>query len=70
MAAEERDKIAAIDAALRPLQERTQLRDVESMWNELLGPVVQLSGETTVGSGVLLRSTRRPPTARAGRATC
>jgi S1-C subfamily serine protease len=58
IAAEEREKIAAIDAALRPLQEQTQRRDVEGMWNELVGPVVQLSGETTVGSGVLLPSRR------------
>ncbi len=46
------------------LQNREQLeqldrklnRDVESMWRELMGPTVQLSGETTVGSGVLLES--------------
>jgi len=31
-------------------------RDEERMWLELVGPVVQLAGEETVGSGVLLAS--------------
>jgi S1-C subfamily serine protease len=31
-------------------------RDEERMWRELVGPVVQLAGEETVGSGVLLAS--------------
>ncbi|MBL8858639.1 MAG: trypsin-like peptidase domain-containing protein [Planctomycetes bacterium] len=31
-------------------------RDRERMWNDLLGPTVQLMGEETVGSGVLLAS--------------
>ncbi|MBI5362159.1 MAG: trypsin-like peptidase domain-containing protein [Planctomycetes bacterium] len=31
-------------------------RDTERMWRELLGPTVQLMGEETVGSGVLLQS--------------
>ncbi len=31
-------------------------RDKERMWRDLLGPTVQLMGEETVGSGVLLRS--------------
>lgn len=31
-------------------------RDVVRMWDELVGPTVQLSGENSVGSGVLLRS--------------
>jgi hypothetical protein len=30
------------------------------MWRELVGPVVQLAGESSVGSGVLLRSEARP----------
>ena len=30
------------------------------MWNELVGPVVQLAGNTTVGSGVLLRVSPKP----------
>jgi len=31
-------------------------RDLRRMWRELVGPVVQLAGETSIGSGVLLRS--------------
>ncbi len=31
-------------------------RDLESMWRRLVGPVVQLAGDTSVGSGVLLES--------------
>jgi hypothetical protein len=31
-------------------------RDTDKMWRELLGPVVQLAGESSVGSGVLLKS--------------
>jgi S1-C subfamily serine protease len=31
-------------------------RDKDRMWRDLLGPTVQLMGEETVGSGVLLRS--------------
>ena len=31
-------------------------RDTNKMWRELLGPVVQLAGESSVGSGVLLKS--------------
>jgi hypothetical protein len=31
-------------------------RDADLMWKELVGPTVQLLGESTVGSGVLLRS--------------
>ena len=33
------------------------------MWDELVGPVVQLAGHSTVGSGVLLRVTPEPTTA-------
>jgi len=33
-------------------------RDLGTMWRELVGPVVQLAGEASVGSGVLLRSER------------
>lgn len=32
--------------------------DRDRMWNELMGPTVQLAGESTVGSGVLLPSKR------------
>jgi S1-C subfamily serine protease len=31
-------------------------RDLAGMWHSLVGPVVQLSGDTSVGSGVLLRA--------------
>lgn len=31
-------------------------RDLRVMWRDLVGPVVQLAGDTSVGSGVLLRS--------------
>ncbi|MEW6072757.1 MAG: trypsin-like peptidase domain-containing protein [Planctomycetota bacterium] len=31
-------------------------RDLSQMWRDLVGPVVQLAGETSVGSGVLLSS--------------
>lgn len=34
-------------------------RDPRLMWDELVGPVVQLAGEATVGSGVLLASRPR-----------
>jgi hypothetical protein len=34
-------------------------RDTRLMWDELVGPVVQLAGESTVGSGVLLASRPR-----------
>jgi len=32
--------------------------DASELWNELVGPSVQISGDETVGSGVLLRSQR------------
>ena len=45
---------------LASLQERVEgldrERDVDGMWRELVGPVVQLAGDATVGSGVLLES--------------
>ena len=34
-------------------------RDPRHMWDELVGPVVQLAGDATVGSGVLLASRQR-----------
>jgi hypothetical protein len=36
--------------------ERHLTRDEDRMWRELVGPTVQLMGEDTVGSGVLLQS--------------
>ncbi len=35
-------------------------RDLRAMWRELVGPVVQLAGEASVGSGVLLASEALP----------
>ena len=37
-------------------------RDKDRMWRELVGPVVQLQGDDTVGSGVLLESEAIPGT--------
>ncbi|TDJ68361.1 MAG: hypothetical protein E2O39_13265 [Planctomycetota bacterium] len=37
-------------------------RDVDVMWCEIVGPTVQLAGEATVGSGVLLQSREKPGT--------
>lgn len=45
-------RIASLDSRVAPLVER----DVERMWRELVAPVVQLAGDATVGSGVLLES--------------
>jgi len=47
-----RDKLEQIDRKLD--------RDVETMWRKLMGPTVQLTGESTVGSGVLLESRPLP----------
>jgi len=49
LADESRKRIQRLDAALAP-------RDLRTMWSELVGPVVQLAGETSVGSGILLES--------------
>ena len=35
-------------------------RDLSQMWRELVGPVVQLAGDSSVGSGVLLESVQDP----------
>ena len=51
------------DAELDALKARVEPlladREPERLWHELVGPVVQLSGDLTVGSGVLLESQRR-----------
>jgi hypothetical protein len=44
-----RTKLAELEARVAP--------DVDRMWRELVAPVVQLAGDVTVGSGVLLEST-------------
>ena len=46
-------RIATLDESLSAL---TSGRDVDRMWHELVGPVVQIAGEVTVGSGVLPES--------------
>jgi hypothetical protein len=47
----------SFDGLLRDLQQtRQNACDAETMWADLLGPTVQISDESTVGSGVLLRS--------------
>jgi hypothetical protein len=55
---DERELRVAIEMrALTGRIERTMVGpDTEQLWNELVGPVVQLIGDTTVGSGVLLQS--------------
>ncbi len=50
---ESRARLAELHSRVAPLVER----DVERMWRELVAPVVQLAGDATVGSGVLLEST-------------
>lgn len=42
--------------------EKNLERDKDRMWRELVGPTVQLMGEDTVGSGVLLQSEAIPGT--------
>ncbi len=57
LAREDGDRLEQLQRQVEPL---TRGRDVTSMWKELLGPVVQLAGDSTVGSGVLLESRPRP----------
>lgn len=47
---------ASVTDLERLAQDLERERDLDGMWNELVGPVVQLAGELSVGSGVLLRS--------------
>ena len=45
------------DDLLRDLEDkRPTPRDVKSLWSDLMGPTIQIADESTVGSGVLLRS--------------
>ncbi|MFT7543185.1 MAG: hypothetical protein ACI9K5_004172, partial [Gammaproteobacteria bacterium] len=54
------EEVSVSRARLNDVEERLdQSRDLETMWDELMGPVVQLAGETSVGSGVLLQSEER-----------
>lgn len=50
VAREDRERLERLNEAL------VKSRDKVAMWDDLMGPVVQLAGETTVGSGVLLQS--------------
>lgn len=50
------ERLRALSQQVQPLLAEP---DTEGLWHELVGPVVQLSGDTTVGSGVLLESQRR-----------
>jgi hypothetical protein len=53
----------AVESAARIERvESLEDRDVVRMWNELVGPTVQLAGDESVGSGVVLRSRRRAGT--------
>ena len=58
----ERELRTAVE--LRELEERMQhtlvAPDTEKLWQDLVGPVVQLIGDTSVGSGVLLESRPQP----------
>jgi len=49
------ERLRALSQQVQPLLAEP---DTAGLWHELVGPVVQLSGDTTVGSGVLLESQR------------
>ncbi len=49
-------ELNALKARVEPLLAKGE---PDRLWHELVGPVVQLSGDLTVGSGVLLESQRR-----------
>ncbi len=50
------ERLRALSQRVEPLFAKV---DTATLWHELVGPVVQLTGDTTVGSGVLLESQRR-----------
>lgn len=52
LASEDRARLERLD------RQFTAETDRSRMWDELVGPVVQLAGDSTVGSGVLLESRR------------
>ncbi len=56
LASEERSRLEAIDRRIDPL---LNARDPKRLWDACVGPVVQLAGDATVGSGVLLESRRK-----------
>lgn len=53
-ASDTQERLAQLDRSL------SATPDLHTMWRELVGPVVQLAGEASVGSGVLLRSEALP----------
>ncbi len=55
MAEQDRERIDELDDSLDVLQAG---RNIQRMWHDLVGPVVQIAGDATVGSGVLLESRR------------
>ncbi|MBM3986388.1 MAG: hypothetical protein FJ294_00330 [Planctomycetes bacterium] len=50
------ERLLALSQQVQPLLAEP---DTQGLWHEVVGPVAQLSGDTTVGSGVLLESQRR-----------
>ena len=52
------EALARLSGDLDRLRERTD--DPIELWRELMGPVVQITGGTSVGSGVLLQPTELP----------
>ncbi len=57
LASEERSRLEALDRRIDPL---VIGRDPQRLWEACVGPVVQLAGDATVGSGVLLESRQKP----------
>lgn len=53
-ASDTQEKLAQLDRTI------SAAPDLHTMWRELVGPVVQLAGDASVGSGVLLRSEPLP----------
>ncbi|MCC6406980.1 MAG: trypsin-like peptidase domain-containing protein [Planctomycetes bacterium] len=58
VASEDRARLERLDMRLKSEPDRGR------MWDELVGPVVQLAGDSTVGSGVLLESRRLGETSK------
>jgi hypothetical protein len=56
VASDSQERLARLDQTLTAAQRPP---DLHGMWRELVGPVVQLSGDASVGSGVLLESQPR-----------
>jgi S1-C subfamily serine protease len=52
----ERDQFVALEQRLADSQAAREEQDPEILWRRFMGPVVQLAGDISVGSGTLLRS--------------